>query len=525
MALPSYTPLPRQAWPWAGAIGSAMLMLVAAPGIAPWRACSWLAWVAFVPTLWALGRVSRRRAALLGWVAGLALNAGLCVWFPGLLARFSGLPAAVAVAMSLLLWSWQALAWSAWALFACETKRSAFAPIACAAAFVVIERWMPMVFPYSLGITQYRQLPIAQAAELGGPYLLTFLFVLTATGLVGVAQDLHARRAVRRAFVLIAIVTPVATFLLGASRQSAVERARALAPALRVGVVQANEVRTGWRAKVDAPDILSRYQRLSTSLERAHGKVDLIVWPEKAYPLLLRHDAAHDYPRTQERRVRVGFESTLLFGANAVDASTRALTNSAVLLRADDGMEVFYDKVRLIPYSEWLPGWIASRLARGKRYQAGANTSPVKIKVAAGASTEDVAVGVFICFESTFPSFVRSLVAHEPQLLVNLSDDSWFGDGAEPDQHLAQVVFRAIESRRDIVRATGSGISALVSASGEVVAATQVSRAGEGDNTTLFVEPRRVNLRGWYGRLGDGFAYGCLLVTLAALLDARRRSS
>jgi apolipoprotein N-acyltransferase len=131
-------------------------------------------------------------------------------------------------------------------------------------------------------------------------------------------------------------------------------------------------------------------------------------------------------------------------------------------------------------------------------------------------------VGTFICFESTFPLWVRALVAQGPQLLVNLSDDTWFGDSAEPEQHLAQAVFRAIESRRDLVRATGSGISAFVSATGEIQASTRITQGAE--ETTLVGEARLANITSWYQRVGNFFAWLCA-VTSTVLLGVSFRGA
>ncbi|MBI5532873.1 MAG: apolipoprotein N-acyltransferase [Deltaproteobacteria bacterium] len=502
-----------QAWLLAGALASAALLVLASPGVTTWRWCALLAWIAFAPIAWVLPRVSMRRAALLGWVAGFALNAGLCSWFPGLLARFSGLHPALAVAASLVIWSWQALAWCAWALITRAVHRAPWAPLASAAAFVVIERWMPMVFPYSLGITQYRMPWPAQIAELGGPYLLTFLFVLTGS-MIALAASVR-RSSHRHAAVLLgaSLAVPMVASAFGAWRIRGVDAARGTSASLRVGMVQASWVRTGWQAAPDPPEILGRYQDLSATLEREQGPLDLLIWPEKAYPLLLRHDAAHDYPSGHERRIRRGFRSPLLFGVTAVDVSTREITNSAAFADSNDRMQVFYDKVQLIPYSEWLPGMLSPHAGGGKRYRAG--NGPQLLALPSSRS-----LGAFICFESIFPAYMRTVMRGRPDLLVNLSDDAWFGDGAEPEQHLAQVVFRAIESRRDLVRSTGSGISAHVASTGRILATTQLSRQGEG--TTLVVTPKVGAMRSWYGWLGDAFPWACLLVVIAAI--AARRS-
>jgi len=126
-------------------------------------------------------------------------------------------------------------------------------------------------------------------------------------------------------------------------------------------------------------------------------------------------------------------------------------------------------------------------------------------------------VQVFICYESSFPAYVRELVAQGPQLLVNLSDDSWFGDTAEPEQHLAHAVLRAIESRRDLVRATGSGVSAFVTAAGEVRHRSELSFTPQ-DSRVLFVDNAKLlSIRSVLGVIGELFGWISLAVVTGAL--------
>jgi apolipoprotein N-acyltransferase len=506
--------------PLLAALATAALLALAAPGLAPARPFALLAWVAFAPLLIALARpgLRVRRAALLAWLAGFALNASLCAWMPGLMARFSGMSPALAIATAALVLALAALPWALWGALARVLLQGGarWAPFAVAALFVAIERWAPLPFPYALGLTQHRFLWLAQSAELGGPSLLSFAFVLAGGALAELVTARRAGRRPQRAIVVAAIALPLALLVFGAARLGQVRAAWGGAKRARVAVVQASVARSGLRAEPDGPEILARYQALSSRAERDGGVFDLIVWPEKADPQLIRRDARHDYPPENPRRVRVGFASPLLFGVQAVDVTTREVSNAAVLLARDDRARVVYEKVQLITYSEALPSWLSWLGPRSQRYRAGASLEPFTLD-------DGTRVSPFICFESSFPAHVRALVARDPAFLVNLSDDTWFGDGAEPEQHLAQVVFRAIESRRDVVRAAGAGISAHVAATGEIVASLGVRHAGDGDaGTTLVTEPRALGLRGVYARVGDLFVIACAIFAMAAIGAAMR---
>lgn len=499
-------------WPLGASLVSAALVVIAAPGVAPIPSASWLAWIAFVPLFLAIEHVTPRRALALGWATGFAVNAGVSAWFPAVIARFSGMSPPLAVLVSVAIWSWQGLLWAAWAGLTARLKHSrALIPVS-AGLFVVFERCMPLVFPYSLGLTQYCNLWIAQASELGGPSVIAFLIVATGATIATSIRFLKARAPLPWAQISTAVALMVAANVFGALRVSSIRRQREAGAQSTVGVVQAGAVQTGWRAEPEPPDLLDRYQRASSTLERDRGPKDLLVWPEKAYPHLLRRDSAHDYPAGHARRIRRDFRAPLIFGHNAVDASSRELSNAVSLLDSNDRLSVFYEKVVLIPYSEWLPAPIASRV-KGVRYRPGTSFEPIT-----AASSR---LGAFICFESAFPSHVRALVKRQPQWLLNVSDDAWFGDSAEPEQHLATVVLRAIESRRDVLRAAGSGISAHVSATGEILRSTPVSR---GSPEVLVASIRMLEIRSLYSRMGDTFVWLCAAGVIVAFARTRARN-
>lgn len=509
----------------AGATG--LLLALAAPGILGPAPFAVLAWLAFVPLLLHVPYVRPVRAALLGWLAGLVLFLVAWSWYPGLLARFSGLHPAAAVGLTVALGAYQALGWAAAAVVVRLASPVLPVALVAPAAFVVVERFQPTVFPFSLGITQYRFPLVAQVAELGGPCVLTFLFVLVGAALAGMLRARRERTAWPGRTLAVAGGLVAAALLFGAVRLAQIRDARAAAPTLRVAALQADAPRTGWSRPPDDPARLGRYQRLTAAVERDAGPLDLVVWPEKSYPFPLRRDARHDYRPGHERRVRDGFRGPVLFGADVVDPRTRELGNAAALLLPDDTLRVVYEKVRLIFWSERLPKWLEGPVGGPRRYRPGSQLEPLRLALPDRADPgrlRRVALAPFICFEAVFPEHVRALVARGATLLVNLSDDSWFGRSAEPEQHLAQTVFRAIESRRDLVRATGSGISAFIAATGELERRTEVADAVHGDGVALVGEVRLLTVRGWYADLGNAFAAWCgLVVAAGAGLGLRRR--
>jgi apolipoprotein N-acyltransferase len=499
---------------------TALLVTISAPGSAHGRAQALLSWIALLPLLAALPALTPRRAALAGLVAGTATYLGWAAWLPGLMARFSGWPPVAAVLAAILLAVAHGAGWALWSFVVRRTCPPLHLALVAPASFVVMERWFPSVFPWSLGLAHYQFRDLAQLAELGGPCVLSFLEISVAAVLAQawLAWRVGHRLAWRGPAILVVVLAAALAF--GHVRRTSVEVLRGQAPRVRIAAVQAGVVFTGWQAQT-APDLLDRYRQATAEIEREAGRFDLLIWPEKASPTL-RKDAVHDYPPGHARRLRVGFASPLLFGAEAIAPGTRDLWNAAALLDAEGHLRVAYAKMHLILWSEWLPRW-GVRLF-GRRYQPGTSLAPIAIPLDGRPGAQAMQAGVFICFESAFPGHVRALVASGAEVLINLSDDSWFGDSAEPEQHLAHIVFRAIESRRDVVRSTGSGISALISASGEVEKRLPVSHSGA-TVAVLAAEPRLLRARGIYARLGDAFALACAMLTAAAMLVARGRNS
>ncbi len=510
----------------AAALLTAVMIVLSSPGVTSWRPLSLLAWVAVLPLLVVLPRQTIKGAFLLGWLAGVAVTLGLCPWFPQLLSRFGGLHPVWAVMATLAIATYQGLGWAAWAAVTRAWSPALPMPLLAPAAMVIIERWMPMVFPYSLGLTQYRLLTVAQIAELGGPYVVTFLMVAVGATLAAAVAARRGGKPWPRKAIAATCSVLLATVVFGQQRLATVTDLRADAPTLRVGLVQGGEVQTGWRSSVaDDAALLHRYQRLSAQLEQDCESLDLLLWPEKAYPLLLRHDAAHDCAPPSRRRIRRGFQSPLVFGVTSVDVETRAIYNSAAFLDADGRLQVFYDKVRLIFFSEWLPTFLEGWSTR-KRYQPGVRFEPLVLSVTGrdDQAAKQVPISLFICFEAIFPAHVRELMSRRPQLLVNLSDDSWFGDSLEPEQHLSHTVFRAIESRRDLVRATGSGISAFIAATGQIQQRAELEQPAAERRWLVDKAVRLLRQPSIYGVLGDAFCIWCLaVVAVAGVSQLRRR--
>jgi apolipoprotein N-acyltransferase len=278
-------------------------------------------------------------------------------------------------------------------------------------------------------------------------------------------------------------------------------------------VVQANVPPELTWQRTSALTVLRAQLDLTRRAVAADGKPDLVVWPEMAVQTAL-DDAGVGAPLGAIARGGV----PLLLGAPRSERGNgiRRDYNSALLLRTD-GRTEHYDKRRLLPWSE-APPLGGTRLRSGGDLDVLAFTPgdrPGLFRLG------DAALGVSICFEIAYPAFAREAAEAGASVLVNLSNDAWYRGAGGARQHLAQAVFRAIETGLPLVRATPTGISAVVAPDGRVVAALDEGHAGV---IAAAVPPP---LRGGtlHDRIGDLLPLGCALALLGAWIAAEAARS
>jgi apolipoprotein N-acyltransferase len=483
-----------------------------------------LAYVGLVPLLVAVDRAPNgRSAALYGWIAGLVANAGGFYWITELMTRHAALPWILAVLALLLLAAYQAVVFLLFAVAVRRMRAISAGPdtraplpmvLLAPLAMVTFELLVPFIFPWYLAVVQAWVAPVIQIAELTGPLGVTAVIAAVNGGLYDAMTA--AGRRWRLVCAAAAVAVLGAVLAGGWLRMGQIEARREAAPALRVGLVQSNQpMERGQDPQAQLHDL----QRVSAELE-AQG-AELLIWPESGYPYAWPRAAATDAPPDSPYRIRGDFRSPLVLGAVTVSDDAGAPPhNSALLLAGSDEITARYDKIHLLVFGEYIPGLetfpfvrsllpdAAGHFARGREI----TTFPLT------AHGHAYRLGPMICYEDILPGFGRTLSGKHPHLLVNITNDAWFGDSAEPWQHLALSVFRAVEARADLVRAVNPGVTAFVDATGRVRARTYVvdpaldPRGADG----ILVEAALMEAgHTFYARQGDVFGYACAAVTLA----------
>ncbi|HHH28162.1 MAG TPA: apolipoprotein N-acyltransferase [Polyangiaceae bacterium] len=451
---------------YALAVVAGTMNALAVPGYDLWP----LSFVAWVPLIVALRGQSPQRSAKLGWLAGFSFCVMGFYWLRNVLIVFAEMPEPVPSLLMVVLCAYQAgrLALCGW-LHGRLTERGLPHLPVFAGAFVVAELVYPQLFPWYFGNNTYVALPLMQVAELGGPYL---------TGLVLLAPNLALAEVVhwwrtpkdarpplpRRAPVMVCLAIPVVAAAYGWVRMGQVEAEQERAESLTVALIQANQP-----LKKDKGITLDAHWRLSERARDEDDDVDLVVWSEGGVIINIRDD---DNAEIKER-IGAPIGGPAIIGAlirkklPKGSRWPRKSTTSAVMTTASGTVTSRYDKRFLLMFGEYLPF--------GELFPVLYDLSPNSSHLTEGTSLAPLRFGAHrlsttICYEDIIPSYVNAMMrVHRPDLMVNLTNDAWFGDSLEPIQHLALATMRSVEQRRYLVRSTNSGLSAIVDATGRIV--------------------------------------------------------
>jgi len=473
-----------------------------------------VAWFGLIP----LVLVMQHRPFKSGFIAGLVFFAATLYWVNIVMTTYGHLPLAVSFVLYLLLSAYLALYWGGATWAACRLKEFRSYPYAMTlpvfwVAMEFLREFLLTGFPWaSLGYSQQSWLPVIQSADLFGVYGLSYLIVLCN---IAFAESLHAfwRKLpwhVARKTVMIAVVLLLLNFAYGlwCLQQDLDGRTDSLHTALIQGNIPQD---LKWQPG-NQLETVKIYRELSLRAKRAGAK-DLIVWPEAAMPFYFQDggllaDSVSGLPSETG--------TLLLFGSPAYekDAAVLRYLNSAFLLSPSGTLLGRSDKIHLVPFGEYVPlsGFLpfVNKLVVGIGDYSSGTINPLPIK--------DHHLGVLVCYEVIFPELAREYVRQGSDLLVNITNDAWFGQSSAPWQHLAMARFRAIENRVWLVRAANTGISALISPAGRIVQQTGLFEAAfTNAEVGLGARPRL------YSRMGDLIPGLFLLICVLWLLQTRRR--
>jgi apolipoprotein N-acyltransferase len=512
--------LPAWLAPAAAAAASGALTALAFP---PWNLWP-LVLVGLAPVIWLAWRQPPRRAALWGWVWGLALETARLPWLLVVLTVYGQVSWPLAVLALLLLAAILALYPAAFALLVAYLRAAGVSPLASTplawAGLAWLRGWLFTGFPWlPLGAGLIPALPLIQSAEWWGAGGLGALIALVNALVARAGLGLAARRAGwREAACLAAACALVAAgWLAGSARLETVDREAQAAPRLATSVVQANvPLAELWDPALRRANLDKHLELTREAAAGAAGRPWLVVWSESSAPFYF---LAPERPTAPVLEAAAELDAWLLTGTlgSVERGGRRQPTNRSWLVGPDGRPAGFYDKVHLVPFGEYVPleevlFFVRAVAVMGESFAPGERGAVLE---AAG-----VPVGPLICYESIFPELARSQAARGARLLVNQTNDAWYGRTAASAQHLSHLCLRAVENRRAVARAGNTGISGFVLPTGRVVQTIGIFQAGHQTRELPLME-----METFYTSRGGLVGPWGLVVTLLAALGAawRRR--
>jgi apolipoprotein N-acyltransferase len=476
-----------------------------------------LAWVALIPLFHALRDANPQKGFKIGFLTGMVAHVGILYWIFHVVVQYGYLPIYVGIMAMLLLAAYLSLYTAFFAMgivFLRDRGRIHYlsAPLLWTLLEFARSHFLTG-FPWeNLAYSQYLFSNIIQIADITGIYGITFAIVLINAVLYDVITVRFSRTRYPVAEIAAACVVLVVIYGYGHFRTAEIQKSLKNASAVEVTLVQGNiDQNIKWDARYQS-ETVHIYRALSQSAVPAKG--GLIVWPETAAPFYFEEpgplrEAVLDLIRISGR--------TLLFGSPSYEEEKGKLSfmNSAYLLGSDGTVAGRYDKVHLVPYGEYVPlrrlfPFIGKLVAGVGDFRPGKGFDPL--------DNDGRRLGVLICYEAIFPEAARAYKRNGADLLVNITNDAWFGRTSAPYQHLSMVVFRAVETRLYLVRAANTGISAVIDPTGKILSRTSIF-----ERTVLKGEMKFIDEKTFYTAYGDLFVYLCGIALIPYYFINRRR--
>ncbi|MFD7320241.1 apolipoprotein N-acyltransferase [Streptomyces sp. NPDC059875] len=492
---------PRRGARAALAVVAGALPALAFPAPALW----WLAYVALVPWLLLLRTApTARRAALEGWLGGIGFMLAMHHWLAPSLHVF------LLVLAALLGLLWVPWGWLVRAMLGDGPSgpRAVAALLVIPSGWLLIElarSWEALGGPWGLlGASQWQVAPALRLASVGGVWLVSLLVVAVNTAVALLVVSAAAVRITALVgLVVCALTIGVVWWGTAPPREQGTARIAVVQPGVYDG-------------SGGAERRFARGEELTRELVGRDLDLDLVVWGESSVgaDLATRPDLA-----ARLTALSRAVDAPILVNVDARRSDRPGIFKSAVLIGEKGPTGDRYDKMRLVPFGEYVPargvlGWVTSvGKAAGEDRRRG--TEPVVMTLPADGAEPALRIGPLVCFESAFPDMSRRLARDGADVLIAQSATSTFQDSWAPAQHASLAALRAAESGRPVVHATLTGVSAVYGPDGSRIGTTL---ATDRSAAAVYELPLARTTTG-YASFGDWPLYGALTV-LAALCAA-----
>jgi apolipoprotein N-acyltransferase len=475
-----------------------------------------LAWVAFVPLFWAIESAQSLRAAVFhGWLTGFAAHLIGFYWLVYTISVFGGFSYPVSSVVFLIYAALQGLQM---AIFALLVRAVGFGPLQIFPAlfWVALECWFPLLFPWHLANSQSAFVWFIQTADLVGPYGASWVVMWSNAAIYKLAFATRRDRpacAIALAYPALFVILSV---IYGVQRLATIGEEMAGARKLAVAAVQGNiDIDMKWDP-AKAKQNLEKYMALTSSLDA----VPVVIWPETAVEFWLPNELQY-LPRELTPALK-SEQAYFIFGGRSFighfGARDFKAFNTAFLADARGRVLGRYHKQILLAFGEYIPFSKVLSLLPAMPFADGftAGDGPLTFNLRRGTR-----IAPLICYEDLLPELSRRSVSEtRANLLVNMTNDSWYGRTVAPWQHARLAQWRSIETRRSLVRVTNTGVTTWINARGEIQEALPLFMPG-----VLQTQVEMMEEETYYVRFGDWFAWGMTLASVGLVLFYLRRAS
>lgn len=452
------------------------------------------------------------QAFLLAYMCGILWYAGTCYWIYATMRNYGGVETPAAVGILILFCLYLALYHGAFGLLigclAGESPFSRRALLLSPVAWVAVELARTRItgFPWDLlGTCQVDNIPLARIATVTGVYGISFEIVVVNAALAAAFLIDRQRRKTLLWAAIGAALALQAGSLVHPPASAVQEDKDARLVQANVPILEGSD----WTKEYFDTTLRDLSQVSTTAAGNEHPS--LIVWPESPAPFYTSDPVF----RSAVSNLAEQTNAWLLVGSigirNATPGSASKYYNSAALVSPQGEWSSRYDKIHLVPFGEYVPFKRIFAFAGGLTKEVGDFTQGDS---RAALEANGSKVGVFICYESIFPDEIRQFAANGAQVLVNISNDGWYGDSGAYAQHLKQARMRAVENARWLLRDTNTGVTAFIDPLGRVV-----DSAPRKIRTAVTARYALSNETTFYTQHGDWFAWLCAIICAAGLLS------
>jgi len=476
----------------------------------------YLAYVSFIPLLFALRESTLTSAIFTGFFTGLLHETILLSWIIPTLTNHAQFSFTYAFSLTIIMSAILAINFVVFTVLVHFLSKKPYHLFVLPFLWVSIEfvrSYGQLAFPWELiGYSQYKWITLIQFSDISGVYGVSGFVVLINVCificLLFCYQMTWNKQNVSKSLLALSITffvcIPIIILTYGSKQIQQMDHNSDQKQYKKVMIVQPSILQDEkWEGDNRIP---ITQKMVNMTFQGKNKAVDLVVWPETALPYALhsKHQL-RQFVLQSMKQMNAG----LIVGSLSFIEEHQQTTNfnSAYVIDKKGHIQSRYDKVSLVPFSEFLPYSFLKNLwmfygAPDDKFKPG--------KVGQVHQLDDFQLGIQICFEIIFPQYARILTANGSNLLINISNDGWFGQTASPYQHFSMAIFRAVENKRALIRCANTGISGIIDPCGRIISQSQLYETTSIIHQVPIVE----NKHTFYSKWGDFFAIGSMIISL-----------